>query len=255
MLQAHSFLWHYLWLAPNILLVALGFFLIRRRLVSRFPVFVAFAFVASSLQITTYLADVSPSVAAPDFWRIFCVALLIEGLINILLIGEIFGHVFGSYVSIVRLGRSMIRAIGAALLLGAVAAAAYAPRDNPNLLISGAHLLEQTTYIVECGLLLFIFLFAAHFKLAWDSRSFGIALGLGVSACVHLATWAVIANGGMFDRRHLLDFLNMATYHLCVLVWIYYLLIHRELRTKPTILPPKNNLEVWNRELERLLQQ
>jgi len=42
--------------------------------------------------------------------------------------------------------------------------------------------------------------------------------------CVHLATWAVYANVAWFDKEYLLDFLNMTAYHVCVLIWFYYLL-------------------------------
>ena len=65
-------------------------------------------------------------------------------------------------------------------------------------LLAGAHLLEMSSFIVECGLILFIFLFAAYFRMHWDRMSFGILLGLGFSACEHLATWSIITNAGSF---------------------------------------------------------
>ena len=55
--------------------------------------------------------------------------------------------------------------------------------------------------------------------------------------------------------RNLFAFLDMATYHLCVLIWFYYLLVPAKATVKPTVSLPENNLAVWNRELERLLQQ
>jgi hypothetical protein len=255
MLQAHSFLWHYLWVAPNVLLLFLAL-LTWRRLHKKLPVFLIFAVVIASEQLIVYAADVIPSVSGETFWRVFWVGLLAEGLVKFALIGEIFSHVFGRYDSLAQLGKRVIRGVGIALVLVATIAAAYAPIDNPNYtVISYAHILDQTIYLVECGLLLFIFLFAAYFKLAWNDSAFGIALGLGISACVHLATWAVMANGGLADKRHLLDFLNMATYHVCVLIWFYYLLLPQKSPIMSPAPPPENNLELWNRELERLLQQ
>jgi hypothetical protein len=47
----------------------------------------------------------------------------------------------------------------------------------------------------------------------------------------------------------------MATFHFCVLMWIYYLLVPRRVSaTNAPIALPENNLALWNRELERLLQ-
>jgi len=86
--------------------------------------------------------------------------------------------------------------------------------------------------------------------------SFGILLGLSLSACQHLATWAVIANASPSEHtRTLFDLLGMATYHVCVLIWFYYVLVPQKVVTKSVVPLPENNLAVWNRELERLLQQ
>jgi hypothetical protein len=91
--------------------------------------------------------------------------------------------------------------------------------------------------------------------LNWDRLSFGMLLGLGISACEHLATWAFMANTALsVHERTLLDFLNMATYHVCVLIWFYYLIVPKKPAVKSAIPLPENNLEAWNRELERLVQ-
>jgi hypothetical protein len=157
---------------------------------------------------------------------------------------------------VAKLGNQLITGAGVVLVLLATLAAAYAPLDNPqNAIISRAHILEQTLYIVLSGLVLSLFLFAAYFKLSWNNFAFGIALGLGILSCEHLAAWAVTASGALPDKRHLLDFLNMATYHACVLIWFYYLLVPEKIRTKSAVPLPEHNLEIWNRELERLLQQ
>jgi hypothetical protein len=256
MLQAHSLLWHYLWVAPNLLLLVLALLIWWKHLQKQFPVFLVFAVVIAIEQLTVYAADVIPSVSGRTFWRVFWAGLLIEALVKFALIGEIFSRVFGQYDSLAELGKRIIRGVGVTLVLAATAFAAYAPIDNPRYsIISHAHILDQTIYLIECGLLLFIFSFAAYFKLAWNDASFGIALGLGVSACVHLATWAVMANGGMMDRRNLLDFVNMATYHVCVLIWFYYLLLPHKSVTTSAVLVPEHSLEIWNQELERLLHQ
>lgn len=70
-----------------------------------------------------------------------------------------------------------------------------------------------------------------------------------------MATWAVMASGALLDKRELLDFLNMATYHACVLIWFYYLLSPAKSTTVPAVSLPENSLAIWNQELERLLQQ
>src|SRR5271156_3568820 len=166
MLQAHSPLWYYLWLAPYVLQSILAFLIWRRKLYRQYPVFLIFVIVTAVEQFTLYAADVLPSVSPTAWWKVFWVGLLVEALIKCALIGEIFGAVFGRYPSLARLGKRAIAGVGAVLVLAAAAAAAYAPIDNPRYaLVSHAHILQQTVYMIECGLLLFIFLFASYFRL------------------------------------------------------------------------------------------
>jgi len=114
-------------------------------------------------------------------------------------------------------------------------------------------------------LLFFIFIFSSHFKLSLERTLFGIASGLSISAFVHLATWAVMANLGVSNAvRYSLDFLNMGTYHVCVLVWFYFLMVRKAAgsakrslaapTTMTALTPHEEALALWNRELERLLQ-
>ena len=255
MLQAHSFLWHYLWLAPHVLQAALAVLLWWRGLHKQFPVFLAYLIFQSIEEFILYGMDISLTVSGQSFWRAACVGTVIEGLLKFGVIGELFLHLLRPWPALGKLGNRLISGTGAVLVLLAVLAAAYAPIDNPqNAIISRAHILQQTLYVVQCGLILFLFLFAAHFRLAWNIRTFGIALGFGVVWCEHMGTWAVAASGALMDKRGLLDFLNMATYHVSVLIWFYYFLVPQKSATTSAVSLPENNLAIWNRELERLLQ-
>jgi hypothetical protein len=256
MLRAHSILWHYLWLAPETLQLGLAVILIRRGLHRLFPVFLAYLLYEAIEEYILYGMDILPSITWQAFWWAFCIGLVIEGLLKFAVVGELFSRIAGSWPAVARLGNRLVSRAGAVLVLLATLAAAFAPVDNPqHAIISRAHGLEQTIYIIESGLILFLFLFATYFRLSWDRRTFGILLGFGILSCEHLASWAVMANGFLVDKRNVLDMLNMATYHACVLIWFYYLLIPEKRPTTSAEPLPEHNLAVWNRELERLLQQ
>jgi len=255
MLQAHSILWHYLWIAPNVLLFVLGWLIWRRGVSGQVRSFLAFALLSAPANLCVYLADILPWVSGAAFWRIAWVCMLLESLLKFLIIGEVFSRILGPYPSISRLGRSLISGFGALLVFVAALVAAFSKGDSTTHIVSGLHLFEQTVFIVELGLILFLFLFAGYFRLALDRFSFGISLGLGISACGYLATWAVMTNGDPSSyARTMLDFLNMATYHATVLLWGYYLLVPGKVIARSALPLPENNLALWNRELERLLQ-
>jgi hypothetical protein len=260
LLQAHSWLWHYLWVAPNVLVFTLGLLLWRRGLHREFPAFTAFAILSAVGQFTVYAADLSPIVSGDNFWRTQCAYLVLEGVLKALLVAEIFSHTVGAFSSLAKVGKFLIRVVGTFLIFAATITAAYAPGDTSVAIISEAHLLEQSIFLIETGLLVFIFLFAAYFRLRMPRPMLGIALGLAISSCVHLAGWAFIANvAPSAVVRHLTDYIKAGVYHVCILIWFYYLFVpQKEVAhlavLSPAVPPPDHhNLEVWNQELERLL--
>jgi hypothetical protein len=257
MLQSHSLLWHYLWLGPHVLQAALAVSLWRRGFHKLFPVFFAYTIFEAIEEFTLYGMDILPSVSVRTWWLAFCAGLIVEGALKLGVIRELFSHLLRSRPAIAKGGTFLIASAAAGLVLFAVVAAAYAPMDHPQYVWTyRAHILMQSVYIVEGGLALFLFLFVAFHKLTWGRRDFGIALGFGIVFCEHMATWSVMATGALpYNRYPLLDFLNMATYHLCVLIWFYYFLVPQKSATTSAVSLPENNLDIWNRELERLLQQ
>jgi hypothetical protein len=256
MLRAHSLLWHYLWLAPEVLQVGVAVILYRRRFYRALPVFLAYAIYEALENFTLYTMDVLPSVSAETWWRALWVGLIIEGVIKFAVIGELLRRLIRSQPGLARVGNRLFACAGAGLALLAAVTAAYTTPANSHWLIGGGFILQQTLDIVQCGLILFIFLFAAYFQLSWDRLTFGIALGFAVVFCQHLASRAVMAAVILSNHAHvLLSFLNMATYHLCVLIWCYYLLVPQKVTTTSAVPLPENNLDIWNRELERLLQR
>ncbi len=256
MLHAHSLLWHYLWVAPNLLLLVLGSLMWKRGLVRQVPAFFALAVLSAITELAIYAADVVPSVDPWTYWRMVWCGALIVALLKFVLISEIFAQVFGAYASISRMGRVAIRGVGIVLVFASAVLSAFAPSNSRFGIISGAQVLSQATYLIESGLLAFIFFFAFYFRLRWERRFFGITLGLSVSSCVHLATFALIANGGLSAYNRLLaTFVNMAVYHLCVLIWFYYLLVPKKHPVNSAVPVPEHDIAVWNQELERLIHQ
>jgi hypothetical protein len=256
MFQPHSFLWHYLWVAPNVLLGILTCILWKRELHKEFRSFFVFALFEFVQWLVLYTMDLRPSVSAAAFWRAYWGIEMIESILVFLLVSDVFANVFGQYEALARFGKLLIRCGGALLIVTAAGVAAYAPIQNQFLPIQGTHVLEEAMYIVVSGLTLPLFVCAAYFKLAWQRRVYGIALGLGLSSCVHLVVWAILANRVLPESTHnILNLIKMASFHVAVLIWFYYLVIPEKVRAKqPAVSLPENNLAVWNRELERLLQ-
>jgi hypothetical protein len=255
MLQPHSFLWHYLWLAPCVLLASLAFLMWRRGLHKEFPAFFCYAIFEAAGGGILYVIDMNPSLFSDDvYWRSYLSFLIAEVFIKSMVVGEIVTHLLRRYPPLARLGKILISGVGILLVFAATIIAAYA---NPAAfrIVSATRILGRSVSVVQCGLIVFLFVFAAHFHLRWQRPILGVTLGFGIMAAVTLACWALLTDWIFGQKSYLLDFLNMATYHACVLLWCYCLLVLEESRSASAGLPPEHNLELWNRELERLVQR
>ena len=254
MLQPHSLLWHYLSVAPYVFLVVLALLMWGRGLHKEFPAFFCYAIFEAAGGGILYAIDISPSVSGPVYWWSFFFFLVIEVFVKFVVIGEVCTHLLRRYSPLGKLAKVLISAVGIILVFTATIIAAYA---NPTSfwLISATRILGRSVNVVLCGLIVFIFVFAAHFHLRWPRPVFGITLGFGIVASAYLAHWALMADWLLGQKSYLLDFVIMAMYQVCVLIWFYYLLVRQKSVTTSAAPLPEHNLELWNRELERLLQQ
>ena len=148
----------------------------------------------------------------------------------------------------------MLRGTTIVILAMSVALAAFIPVSSGASFNFPIHILDRTLSILQCGLLIALFFFSRYFSLSWRSPVFGIALGLGIFASVELAASAVLSQVG-YSAHVWLDLVKMGTYHCCVVIWIFYLTVADSETSRVSKTLPEHNLDTWNREIERLLQQ
>ena len=249
----HSFLWHFLWLAPHALQVIIAVVMIRRGMVRQFPVF----FVYSVFQIieegTLFVLDHNATVSDYQYWYVHWVGITISSALRFGIIWEICSGVFGAYPALRRLNRIVFRWAIVGLLFLAIVVAANAPDDGTYHIFSRLHVLDLSVNVMQSGLWLILVGFSAYFGLSWRNFAYGIAFGLGIFATVALAIEARRIWTG-FVAGYAFDLVAMATYNCCAMIWLAYLLAPARAHSTLKELP-ENNLEQWNAELERLLLQ
>jgi hypothetical protein len=249
----HSFLWHYLWIAPHALQIIIAIVMLRRGLWREFPVFFAYTLFQIVEEGTLFIQDHRAAVLGDEYWQDRWWFLSVEVPLRFGIIYEIFSSVFRDYPGLKRLTHIVFGMATVFLLFAAIAFTTHAPDDGIAPILSRIGLLDIDVSIMQSGLLLLLVAFASYFGLYWRSPVYGFAFGLGIFASVRLATDAV----WVWDQSvpgYIFDMVNMATYHGCVLIWLAYLLIPERLRY-PVKELPENSLEQWNAELQRLLMQ
>lgn len=245
-------LWHYLWLAPRALEIAIVILMVWRGLARQFPLFTLYLSFSALQNTLLFVLDHSASVSAKQYWTVHWIGMGISTLLRFALIYEIFHNVFKPYPSLLRFSKVAMRWAAALLFLIAVVGGAYFPADNMTLIQSALPVADGAVNFMQAGILLFLFAFSSYFHLSWRSYVFGIAMGFGVFSLVKLGIVALQLSSGWAPGSSTFNMVIMATYHGCLLIWLAYLLAPERTKT-PTPNLPTHNLEDWNQELQRLL--
>lgn len=236
----HSFLWHYLWVAPHALQIVVVIVMMGRGLWREFPLFFAYTVWQVLEEGTLFILDHSAAVSGYQYWCVHSVGRAIDVGLRFAIIFEIFSSTFRNYPGLKHLCRMLFRG-AIVVLLGLFP------------FLSRIHVVDLSVSIMQSGLLILLLGLSSYFGLSWRSLAYGIAVGLGIFSSVHLATEATRVWTGPV-AGYAFDFVTMAAYHCSVVIWLVYLLAPEMARSTVKELP-ENSLEQWNAELQRLLLQ
>ncbi len=222
----YKFLFFYLWIAPHLLLMIVAALLLKRRLYTSFPAFTFY----TCYEIAEFAL------------------LLAFGVLQ-----EIFNNIFREHVQLHALARVSLRWTTGLLVAAAVLGAILEFAQTSDSAIADVAWLGRGIALIQCGLVLFLLLFSRLFGLSLQSYVFGIALGFGILSSVEIANWALHAGELTDSMARALNLLPTGGYHVAVLVWIGYLVAPARKVLQPSDVPV-DEVDQWNRELERFLQ-
>jgi hypothetical protein len=251
-----SLAWHIVWFARVTLSLVLFLVIIKRQLYKQFPLFSVYAGWISVAGTTLVVMNYLPSVSGNQYFVGVAISNGIAAALAFTLIYRIFIQRLNDFPPVRDLGSTVFRVATLIVLIAAIAIAWFVPGRVPAHLISAYTVVQRTVHTLQCGQLVFVFLFCGYFRLSWRSPVFGIALGLGILSSTSLAINALHSQvtDTVPHTEYVFLLANDSTYLLSVMVWLFYLLApdqSPQLTNGP--LPP-HDLETWNQELERLLE-
>jgi hypothetical protein len=250
-MQAHSFFWHYLWLAPAALLAIVAMTMFRRELHREYPMFFLYALWQVVFTPLLFVLDHLASVTVYQYQYVFWLDDLGSIVLRFAIIYEIFTVLFRPHRALKKLVGGVLGLGLVTLLVIAVTVGAFGPSaTHADCIVGSMFLLDRAIAVIQCGLLIVLFLLTWYFNLSWRGYIFGIALGFGVLSATQIVTNALLTQAAQSES---MEFVMMGAYHVCTLIWAAYLVIPEPAATVTTV--PSVDLESWNRELERLLQR
>jgi len=243
--------WGYLNIAPHVFLAAAVLLFLRRRLRRIFPFFLALMlsqlvyFIAAALAYIYALSD--PARLTFVYQYVFISGLGITAILQFGVLYELCDHLFLSGLDFWGDLRKTLRWIAALLLLSGSMISALLARVELARVVTVFQTLDFSANLIKIGLLLALLLFTRVLGISWRSLPAGIALGFGISATAEMAASALISQPGRTGYVTV-DFIRMAAFHVCVLVWLIYIVWSKK---EPSF--SGNNVQIS--ELESHLQE
>jgi hypothetical protein len=245
------FLLQYLWIAPHVLLGVSLVIFHRRGLQKQFPFFFTYALFELSqflALITTDLLVVLDPVYRLNFYRWILVwGLGISSLLSFGVIYELVNHMILSRSTLAPTLQPVLRWSAAALLLLTAMASGRLAVTGVERVTNVFQVLDFSSSVLQVGLLTVLFLFSRVLRVSW--RSFPVGIG-----CVELSAAAILP---VFGARAYaaIDAVRLGAFHVCVLVWLGYLIRPERQPKFAGKLLQKSELESWDQELQRMVQR
>src|SRR5713101_2468653 len=247
------FLRYYFWIAPHLLLSVVLIGLLRRRLQKELTVFFAYVVFELLRFLLLMVIDLFPGFSRLQYRWVLVFGLGISTLLRFGVVYEMTLEVLRSLSTLAAVLLPLLRWTAAALLL--LAAFGSATFSGGIQHVEGIfRVLDFSSNVVQSGLLVVLFLFSRVLHVSWRSCAAGIILGFGFFSSVELATSALrpeFADSGNIA----IDLIQMAAYHVCVMVWLIYLFLPERTPKFTRSGLEKSEIEFWDQELQRMVRR
>jgi hypothetical protein len=247
------FLRYYLWIAPYILLGLFFFLFLRRKLYLQLPSFAIYV----AIQLLGFLGTLICSLHRPFSYRVYGWILMLgdslSGIVAVWVLYELVSKLIVPRPTLVKLGQ---RLFAVALVILVLSSAAISGRLSDHSIYRALNFFEDINFssaFIKVGLLLVLLVFSRALNVSWSNWFVGIALGFGVDACFDLSTAAWRA---AYGRAALIsvDIVQGVGFHICVVIWLVYLLLPEgpSRSTGPKL--HKEDLEAWSDQLQNIVR-
>lgn len=245
---------YYLWIAPHILLGIFTVLLVRQRLHWKLPIFVSYVVFDLVQFIVLFSINLySPFPVAIYKWTL-TIGLGISSVLELGIIYELANELLVSRMSFASIMRPVLQVILALLILGAAIGSGAFSGISVQRVTNIFEMIDFSSSLIQAGMVLALFIFARALRISWHSWIAGVALGFGVSASITLVSAALRAQWG---KRAFIaaDLTQMAAFHVCVVIWLVSLFLSDRTPPFPDGKLKISDLELWDQELQRMVQR
>jgi len=244
-MSSHVFLQSLLWVAPAAVQIAIVVAMSRNGARKRFPMFWTYTLFQILLSITLVFFY---RLGQLDYFFAYWAGAAMSAFLGFAVIYECFGEAMKPYDTIRDLGRLLFRWTAIVMVLVGVVFALSTPGGTEStVLVRNILILERGIRIMQCGMLLLLYLFSHHVGITWRNQLFGVVFGFGLYASSNLLMYSLRSRLGE-DWNTTASVMNSLCYLLTVGIWSGYMLAPAAERNRVRSDAPLI-LERWNTEL------
>jgi len=244
-MSSHAFLQSLLWVAPAAVQVAILVAMFRNGARKRFPMFFTYTLFQILLSVALMLFF---RVGELDYFFAYWAGAAMSAFLGFAVIYECFSEALKPYETIRDLGRLLFRWTAIVMVLVGVVFALSTPGGTEStVLVRNILILERAIRIMQCGMLLLLYLFSHHVGISWRNQLFGVVMGFGLYASANLLMYSLRSRLGE-DWNTSASMLNALSYLFTTAIWAGYMLAPAAERNTVRKDAPLI-LERWNTEL------
>jgi hypothetical protein len=214
-----------IWSSAPILQLLCVYLLYRRKLLKQFAFFASYLLFLTLLNAIRFVCYREFGLSSWTYYSVYWVGTALANIAAIAVLYELFCAGFKPFAGLQDLAKIVFKwAAGSILCVAFVVfiSNAASPAGAPNhWLTLSIHDFERTVGVMECALLIFLFLGSQHLGLSMRNRVFGFALGFGFDALCRLVVFSTLMN--RVSKIPLGSQLLPMGYYVSLLIWMVYL--------------------------------
>jgi hypothetical protein len=236
-----------LWVAAPVLQLSCAFLIFYRKLLKELNFFFYFLLFLTAKNIFLFVCFRSAGPSSWLYYSGYWVTMAMTDMFSIAVLYEIFCAAFKPFAGLQDLAKVVFKWAAVSIFLIGVLVFTSTPVVQPiklNWLIVGVNSFERIVRVMECALLVFLFMGSQHLGVSKRSRVFGLSFGFGFYAFVQLLVYSVAAQSHV-SKMPLIGQLLPMIFVVTLIVWTGYLAQPEQARESLHI-PVTSPLLRWN---------
>jgi hypothetical protein len=237
-----------IWSSCPILQLFCVYLLYRRKLLKQFAFFASYLLLLTLLNAVRFLCYREFGLSSWAYFSVYWVGTALANIAAIAVLYELFCSAFQSFAGLQDLAKIVFKwAAGSILLIAAVVfmTSQVSSAGGPHHWLSATvHNFERTVGVMECALVIFLFIGSQHLGVSIKNRVFGFALGFAFDALCRLVIYSALTIAHPSKVPLWSQFLPIG-YYVSLLLWMGYL-VKPEPSRESVHIPISSPLLRWN---------